>query len=155
AYIRIKMNSFTSYKMIDKLYKASNEGVKVDLIIRGINCLIPGVKGMSENIRAISIVDKFLEHTRIFIFANGGDPKVFVSSADWMTRNIENRVEVGVPIYQDHVKQELIEVFDLCWNDDQKARVFSAKQDNAYKKNKKAAIRSQFALYDYFKSKLD
>ena len=155
AYIHIKMNSFTSYKMIDKLYKASNEGVKVDLIIRGINCLIPGVKGMSENIRAISIVDKFLEHTRMFIFANGGDPKVFISSADWMTRNIENRVEVGVPIYQDHVKQELIEVFDLCWNDNQKARVFSAKQDNAYKKNKKAAIRSQFALYDYFKSKLD
>ena len=155
AYIRIKMNSFTSYKMIDKLYKASNEGVKVDLIIRGINCLIPGVKGMSENIRAISIVDKFLEHTRMFIFANGGDPKVFISSADWMTRNIENRVEVGVPIYQDHVKQELIEVFDLCWNDNQKARIFSAKQDNAYKKNKKTAIRSQFALYDYFKSKLD
>ena len=155
AYIRIKMNSFTSYKMIDKLYKASNEGVKVDLIIRGINCLIPGVKGMSENIRAISVVDKFLEHTRMFIFANGGDPKVFISSADWMTRNIENRVEVGVPIYQDNLKQELIEVYDLCWNDNQKARVFSAKQDNAYKKNKKEAIRSQFALYDYFKSKLD
>jgi polyphosphate kinase len=155
AYIRIKMNSFTSYKMIDKLYKASNEGVKVDLIIRGINCLVPGVKGMSENIRAISIVDKFLEHTRMFIFANGGDPKVFISSADWMTRNIENRVEVGVPIYQDKLKQELIEVYDLCWNDNQKARVFSAKQDNAYKKNKKEAIRSQFALYDYFKSKLD
>lgn len=155
AYIRIKMNSFTSYKMIDKLYKASNEGVKVDLIIRGINCLIPGVKGMSENIRAISVVDKFLEHTRMFIFGNGGDPKVFISSADWMTRNIENRVEVGVPIYQDNLKQELIEVYDLCWNDNQKARVFSAKQDNAYKKNKKEAIRSQFALYDYFKSKLD
>jgi len=72
-----------------------------------------------------------------------------------MTRNIENRVEVGVPIYQDNLKQELIEVYDLCWNDNQKARVFSAKQDNAYKKNKKEAIRSQFALYDYFKSKLD
>jgi len=155
AYIRIKMNSFTSYKMIDKLYKASQEGVKIDLIIRGINCLIPGVKGMSENIRAISIVDKFLEHTRMFIFANGGDPKVYISSADWMTRNIENRVEVGVPIYQENLKNELIEVFDIYWNDNQKARVFSAKQDNAYRKNKKEPLRVQFALYDYYKSKLE
>ena len=155
AYIRIKMNSFTSYKMIDKLYKASQEGVKIDLIIRGINCLIPGVKGMSENIRAISIVDKFLEHTRMFIFANGGDPKVYISSADWMTRNIENRVEVGVPIYQENLKNELIEVFDIYWNDNQKARVFSAKQDNAYRKNKKEPFRAQFALYDYYKSKLE
>ena len=155
AYIRIKMNSFTSYKMIDKLYKASQEGVKIDLIIRGINCLIPGVKGMSENIRAISIVDKFLEHTRMFIFANGGDPKVYISSADWMTRNIENRVEVGVPIYQENLKSELIEVFDIYWNDNQKARVFSAKQDNAYRKNKKAPLRAQFALYDYYKNKLE
>ena len=155
AYIRIKMNSFTSYKMIDKLYKASQEGVKIDLIIRGINCLIPGVKGMSENIRAISIVDKFLEHTRMFIFANGGDPKVYISSADWMTRNIENRVEVGVPIYQENLKTELMEVFDIYWNDNQKARVFSAKQDNAYRKNKKEPLRAQFALYDYYKSKLE
>ena len=155
AYIRIKMNSFTSYKMIDKLYKASQEGVKIDLIIRGINCLIPGVKGMSENIRAISIVDKFLEHTRMFIFANGGDLKVYISSADWMTRNIENRVEVGVPIYQENLKTELMEVFDIYWNDNQKARVFSAKQDNAYRKNKKEPLRAQFALYDYYKSKLE
>ena len=155
AYIRIKMNSFTSYKMIDKLYKASQEGVKIDLIIRGINCLIPGVKGMSENIRAISIVDKFLEHTRMFIFANGGDPKVYISSADWMTRNIENRVEVGVPIYQENLKTELMEVFDIYWSDNQKARVFSAKQDNAYRKNKKEPLRAQFALYDYYQSKLE
>jgi Polyphosphate kinase len=148
------MNSFTSYKMIDKLYKASQEGVKIDLIIRGINCLIPGVSGMSENIRAISIVDKFLEHTRMFIFANDGDPKVYISSADWMTRNIENRVEVGVPIYQTNLKNELIEVFALYWSDNQKARVFSSKQDNAYRRNKKAPIRAQFALYEYYQNKL-
>ena len=154
AYIRIKMNSFTSYKMIDKLYKASQEGVKIDLIIRGINCLIPGVSGMSENIRAISIVDKFLEHTRMFIFANDGDPKVYISSADWMTRNIKNRVEVGVPIYQTNLKNELIEVFALYWSDNQKARVFSSKQDNAYRRNKKAPIRAQFALYEYYQNKL-
>jgi Polyphosphate kinase len=118
------MNSFTSYKMIDKLYKASQEGVKIDLIIRGINCLIPGVSGMSENIRAISIVDKFLEHTRMFIFANDGDPKVYISSADWMTRNIENRVEVGVPIYQTNLKNELIEVFALYWSEIRKRGFF-------------------------------
>ncbi|MFM1807969.1 MAG: hypothetical protein RLZZ242_694 [Bacteroidota bacterium] len=155
AYIRIKMNSFTSYKMIDKLYKASQEGVRIDLIIRGINCLIPGVKGMSASIRAISIVDKFLEHTRMFIFANGGDPKVYISSADWMTRNIENRVEVGVPIYQENLKEELIENFDLYWSDNQKARVFSSKQDNAYRRNKQTPVRAQFALYDYYKAKLE
>lgn len=154
AYIRIKMNSFTSYKMIDKLYNASQEGVKIDLIIRGINCLIPGVRGMSENIRAISIVDKFLEHTRIFIFANDGNAKVYISSADWMTRNIENRVEVGVPIYQENLKNELMEVFDLYWSDNQKARVFSSKQDNAYRRNKNAPIRAQFALYEYYQNKL-
>lgn len=154
AYIRIKMNSFTSYKMIDKLYNASQEGVKIDLIIRGINCLIPGVRGMSENIQAISIVDKFLEHTRIFIFANDGNAKVYISSADWMTRNIENRVEVGVPIYQENLKNELMEVFDLYWSDNQKARVFSSKQDNAYRRNKNAPIRAQFALYEYYQNKL-
>lgn len=154
AYIRIKMNSFTSYKMINKLYNASQEGVKIDLIIRGINCLIPGVRGMSENIQAISIVDKFLEHTRIFIFANDGNAKVYISSADWMTRNIENRVEVGVPIYQENLKNELMEVFDLYWSDNQKARVFSSKQDNAYRRNKNAPIRAQFALYEYYQNKL-
>jgi polyphosphate kinase len=90
----------------------------------------------------------------MFIFANNGDPKVFISSADWMTRNIENRVEVGVPIYQANLKNELMEVFDLYWSDNQKARVFSSKQDNAYRRNKKTPIRAQFALYEYYQNKL-
>ncbi|MCR1024961.1 polyphosphate kinase 1 [Cellulophaga baltica] len=155
AYIKIKMNSFTSYKMVDKLYEASNAGVKIQLIVRGICCLIPGVKGMSENIEAISVVDKFLEHPRSFIFGNNGDPKIFITSADWMTRNLDYRVEVGCPIYDKDIKQELIDTFEISWSDNLKARVFSQKQDNAYKKIKGPEVRSQFALYDYYKAKLE
>ena len=154
AYIKIKMNSFTSYKMVDKLYQASRAGVKVKLIIRGICCLVPGVPGMSENIEAISVVDKFLEHPRVFIFANGGEPKAYISSADWMTRNIDYRVEVGCPIYDKDVLQELIDTFEISWKDNVKARVFASVQDNAYKDDDKPRLRSQFAVYDYYKTKL-
>lgn len=155
AYIKIKMNSFTSYRMIDKLYEASRAGVKIQLIIRGICCIIPGVKGMSENIEAISVVDKFLEHPRVFIFGNDGKPSIYISSADWMTRNLDYRVEVGCPIYDEDIRQEILDTFDISWNDNVKGRVFSAKQDNAYKKNSKAKVRSQFALYEYYEKKLE
>lgn len=154
AYIKIKMNSFTSYKMVDKLYEASNAGVKIQLIIRGVCCLIPGIPGMSDNIEAISIVDKFLEHPRLFIFGNNGDPKVYISSADWMTRNLDFRVEVGCPIYDKSIKQELLDTFAISWKDNVKARIFSKAQDNAYRKNSDTEVRSQFALYDYYASKL-
>ncbi|WP_339657272.1 polyphosphate kinase 1 [uncultured Maribacter sp.] len=150
AYIKIKMNSFTSYKMVDKLYEASRAGVKIQLIIRGICCLVPGIKGMSENIEAISIVDKFLEHTRLFAFANGGNPKIYISSADWMTRNLDYRVEVGCPIYDEDIKKELMDTFEICWKDNMKARVFNEKQDNAYRKTTIPKIRSQFATYEYY-----
>lgn len=155
AYIKIKMNSFTSYQMVDKLYSASRAGVKIKLIIRGICCLVPGVKGMSENIEAISVVDKFLEHPRLFIFANDGDPKVCISSADWMTRNLDNRVEVGCPIYDEDIKQELIDTFEISWNDNVKARIFNGKQNNIYRRNDKPKLRSQFAMYEYYKDKLE
>ncbi len=154
AYIKIKMNSFTSYKMVDKLYEASDAGVEIQLIIRGICCLIPGVKGMSENIEAISVVDKFLEHPRVFIFGNDDNPKVYISSADWMTRNLDNRVEVGCQIYDEDIKQEMIDTFEISWRDNVKARVFSEKQDNAYKNNNQQKVRSQFAMYDYYLDKL-
>ena len=154
AWIKIKMNSFTSYDMVDKLYEASKAGVKIQLIIRGICCLIPGVKGMSENIEAISVVDKFLEHPRLFIFANDGDPKYYISSADWMTRNLDNRVEVGCPLYDEDIKRELLENFEICWKDNVKARVFNEKQDNTYRRNNLPKVRSQFALYDYYLEKL-
>lgn len=155
AFIKLKLNSISSYKMIDKLYDASRAGVKIQMIVRGICCLVPGIKGMSENIEVISIIDKFLEHTRLYVFCNDNKTKVYISSADWMTRNIENRVEVSCPIYQEDIKQELLDVFDICWNDNQKARLIDETQSNEYKRNDKPKLRAQFALYDYYKEKLN
>ncbi len=154
AYIKIKMNNFTSYDMVDLLYEASSAGVKMQLIIRGICCLVPGIPGISENIEAISVVDKFLEHPRLFIFANDGDPLVFISSADWMTRNLDYRVEVGCPIYQKDIKQELIDAFEISWRDNVKARVYDAVQSNGYRQSSLPPLRSQFEMYDYYVRKL-
>jgi len=155
GFIRLKLNSISSYTMIDKLYEASRAGVKIQMIVRGICCLIPGVKGMSENIEVISIVDKFLEHSRIYIFANDGNQKVYISSADWMSRNIENRVEVSCPIYDEAIKQEVIDGFNLSWNDNVKARRINTENENEYKVNDKEKVRSQFAIYDYYLKKLE
>ncbi len=156
AYIKLKMNSISNYRMVDKLYEASRAGVKIQMIVRGICCLIPGVPDMSENIEAISIVDKFLEHTRLFVFCNDNDPKVFIASADWMTRNIENRVEVTCPIYDKDIKKELIDTFEICWSDNVKARSLSPNKPNAYRNNgSESKIRSQFATYSYYLNKLD
>ncbi|WP_109437520.1 MULTISPECIES: polyphosphate kinase 1 [Aquimarina] len=154
ASIRLKLNSLSDYDMIDKLYEASRAGVKIDLIIRGICCLIPGIPGMSENIRAISVIDKFLEHPRLYIFNNGGDPKVYISSADWMTRNLDRRVEISCPIYDEDIKLELIDTFDICWSDNVKGRMLSKEQDNAYIRNDKDKVRSQIATYNYYLKKL-
>ena len=153
AYIKLKMNNITSYKMIDKLYEASRAGVKIQMIVRGICCLVPGIEGMSENIEVISIVDKFLEHPRLFIFGNNGNPKVYISSADWMTRNISFRVEVGSPIYDETIKQELIDTFEISWADNVKARVIDQAQDNHYRPHTLPAQRSQVALYEYYQQK--
>lgn len=155
AYIHLKMNSISSYKMIDKLYEASRAGVKIKMIVRGICCLIPGVKGMSENIEVISIIDKFLEHTRLYTFCNDNNPKVYISSADWMTRNIENRVEVTCPIYDKDIKNELIKTFDICWQDNVKARHLNSEQSNTYKHNNNKKVRAQFETYDFYKNKLN
>ncbi len=154
AYIKLKLNSISSYMMIDKLYEASRAGVKIQMIVRGICCLVPGIKDMSENIEVISIIDKFLEHTRLLIFCNNDDPKVFISSADWMTRNIENRVEVTCPIYDQDIKNELMDNFEICWNDNVKARILNSTQDNPYVKNNHPKMRAQFATYDYYLKKL-
>lgn len=155
ACIKIKMNSFTSYKMIDKLYEASKAGVKIQLIIRGVCCLVPGVLGMSENIEVISVIDKFLEHTRLFIFGNDNDPKIFISSADWMTRNLDYRVEVGCPIYDPDIKAELMDTFNMAWEDNTKSRWLLDQQESPYRINSAPPVRSQFAMYDYYKSQLD
>ncbi|MEY8848930.1 polyphosphate kinase 1 [Psychroserpens sp. XS_ASV72] len=155
AYIKLKLNSISSYAMVDKLYEASRAGVKIQMIVRGICCLVPGVPGMSDNIEVISIVDKFLEHTRLYVFCNSDDPKVYISSADWMTRNIEHRVEVSCPIYQEDIKEDLLNIFDICWSDNVKARIIDETQSNQYRTNDNPKVRSQFALYDYFKNKLN
>jgi polyphosphate kinase len=155
GYIKLKMNSISNYPMIDKLYEASQAGVKIQMIVRGICCLVPGVKGISENIEVISIVDKFLEHTRLYVFCNNNNPLVYISSADFMTRNIENRVEVSCPIYDKDIKEELIDTFHICWNDNVKARILNKAQNNTYKRNDKPQYRSQFEAYNYLKNKLD
>ncbi|WP_347372620.1 polyphosphate kinase 1 [Aequorivita sp. Q41] len=153
--IKLKLNSLSDFKMIDKLYEASRAGVKIKMIVRGICCLIPGVKGMSENIEAISIVGKFLEHPRLYIFENAGNPKIYISSADFMGRNLDNRVEIACPIYDEDIKKEILENFEIGWSDNVKARVFSIKNDNAYLKNNKPPVRSQFKMYDYYLNKLE
>ena len=155
AYIKLKMNSISSYKMIDKLYEASRAGVKIQMIVRGLCCLVPGVKGMSENIEIISIIDKFLEHTRLYIFSNQNNPKIYISSADWMTRNIDTRVEVSCPIYDEDIKCELQHLFDICWNDNVKARIINEKQDNAYRTNSNPKVRAQFDTYNYYLNNLE
>ena len=155
AYIKLKMNSISSYKMIDKLYEASRAGVKIQMIVRGLCCLVPGIKGMSDNIEIISIIDKFLEHTRLYIFSNNDKPKFFISSADWMTRNIDNRVEVSCPIYDGEIQQELQDLFNICWNDNIKARIINKTQSNNYRINKKEKVRAQFDTYKYYLKQLE
>jgi len=154
AYINLKMNSLSDFQMIDKLYDASNAGVKMKLQIRGICSLIPGVKGMSENIEAISIVDNFLEHSRVFIFCNDDNPEVFISSADFMTRNLDGRVEVTCPIYQDDIKKQLIDTFEVGWKGNVKARYHSEKLDNKYRirKENESVFRAQHETYNYYKN---
>lgn len=154
AYMKIKLNSISSYVMVDKLYEASRAGVKIQMIIRGLCCLVPGIEGMSENIEVISIVGKFLEHTRLLIFCNNNDPKFYISSADWMTRNIDNRVEVTCPIYDEDIKKELLDIFEICWSDNVKARIINKTQDNTYRRNDLPKVRAQFATYDYYLKKL-
>ena len=149
--IRLKLNAITNFSIIDKLYQASSEGVKIQMIVRGICCLIPGIKGMSENIEVISIVDKFLEHPRVYQFDNGGSPKIYISSADFMTRNIENRVEVAVPIYDVRLQRQIKDVFDIIWNDNVKARRLNGPNQNVFVKNNLKANRSQFEIYEYYK----
>ncbi len=151
--IRLKLNAITNFQLIDKLYEASQAGVPIQMIVRGICCLIPGVEGMSENIEVHSIIDKYLEHPRVYIFENGGDSKVYISSADFMTRNIENRVEVAAPIYDKKLQQEIKDVFSITWKDNVKARQVNGKYHNQFILTTGNPIRSQWAIYEYYKSK--
>ncbi|MBP7469796.1 MAG: polyphosphate kinase 1 [Flavobacterium sp.] len=156
AFMKLKMNSLSDFEMIDKLYSASNAGVKIQLEVRGICSLVPGIPGMSENIEAISIVDNYLEHSRLYIFGNDGDPEVYISSADFMTRNLDGRVEVTCPIYDSEIKQELMDNFDLGWKGNVKARYHSENMDNKYRvrKDNEPIFRAQLETYKYYQNKI-
>ena len=155
ASIVAKMNSLEDEEMIELLYKASNAGVKIRLLIRGFTSLIPGIKGMSENIYITSIIDRFLEHGRIYLFENGGDEKIFFGSADWMSRNLDRRIEVITPIYDQDIAQEFKDILQIQLKDNVKARIQDQSESNTYvsKKSGEKAIRSQYAIYDYLKAK--
>lgn len=155
AFIILKLNNLVDASMIRKLYEASQSGVKVTLIIRGICSLIPGVKGLSENIECISIVGRFLEHSRIMVFGNAGKPAYYISSADWMTRNIDHRIEVTTPIYDEKVKQEIQEFLDTQLSKDGKAHIVDKALKNQYITNDKGfkGKDTQIAFYELLKKK--
>ena len=157
SWLFFKMNSLVDKKMIKKLYEASQAGVKIRLMIRGICSLMPGVPGLSENIEAISIVDKYLEHGRVFVFCNGGDPLYYIGSADLMTRNLDHRVEVMIPIYDKPLRQQLRDVLEIQWKDNVKSRYLDASLQNIYRKKKENEWdwRSQKVQYAYFKRFLE
>ncbi|WP_412561673.1 polyphosphate kinase 1 [Winogradskyella sp. MIT101101] len=154
AYIILKMNSLQDKSMIEYLYKASNAGVQIKLIVRGICSLVPGIKNQSENIEIISILDRFLEHGRVYIFGNGGDEKIYIGSADWMTRNLTHRIEVLTPIYDKDVHKTLRDLIEIQLSDNTKARIIDAEQKNEYVDNSKKKVRAQYATYEYFENKL-
>lgn len=157
AAIFMKLNSLVDETIVKKLYAASKAGVKCRLIVRGICVLVPGKPGLSENIEVISIVDRFLEHSRVFIFHNDGDEKYFISSADMMTRNLDHRIEVGCPILDKDIQQELKDMLELQWKDNVKARIIEGKQQNHYRmpKDGEPLVRSQEAIYQYFKKSVN
>ncbi|MDT8410862.1 MAG: polyphosphate kinase 1 [Vicingaceae bacterium] len=148
----LKMNSLEDKQMIKKLYEASNAGVKIIIIVRGICCLIPGVDGMSKNIKVISIIDRYLEHGRIYLFHNNGDEKLYLASADWMKRNLSHRVEVAFPVYNTTLKNEIKKLISLQLKDNVKARNLNRTQSNPYKKSTSTtSVRAQYDFYDYLK----
>jgi polyphosphate kinase len=155
ASIDIKLNSLVDNYLIKKLYEAATAGVKIRIIVRGICCLNPSLKKLNGNIEVISIVGRYLEHARFFIFSNNNNPKYYLSSADWMTRNLDKRIEVSVPILSPAIQEELKFIFDLQWSDNVKARILDYEQLNRFKGKEENGeqIDSQRLLYDYYKSK--
>lgn len=150
--IILKINNLVDKDLINRLYAAGQAGVPIQMIIRGMCALRPGVPGLSDNIKVISIIDRFLEHPRVMVFHNKGNPQLYISSADWMSRNIDGRIEVGTPIYDERLKQRIMDILELQLSDTCKARVIDADQKNAYvKRGNRRKIRSQVAIYDYLK----
>ncbi|MEZ5195920.1 MAG: polyphosphate kinase 1 [Bacteroidales bacterium] len=155
AWAIIKINSIVDKKMVKKLYEASQAGVKLKMIVRGICVLIPGIEGVSDNIEVISIIDRFLEHSRIFVFCNNNDNHYYIGSADWMPRNLDHRVEVITPVLDSEIRQELWDILQIQLRDNCKARIINNNRINEYRiSDEKARIRSQFEIYNYFKNKV-
>ncbi|HHF0538149.1 TPA: polyphosphate kinase 1 [Vibrio alginolyticus] len=153
AALTIKVNNLVDKGIVNKLYGASTSGVKINMIIRGMCSLVPGIEGISDNIRIISIVDRFLEHPRVVITHNDGDPQVYISSADWMTRNIDHRIEVAVPVRDPRLKQRIIDITNIHFTDTVKARLIDKEMSNAYvPRGNRKKVRSQIAIYDYLKN---
>ena len=151
ALLHFKMNSLVDEEMIEKLYEASQAGVPVKLNVRGICSLVSGIPGLSENIEAISIVDKFLEHARVYVFGAGEEAKIYISSADLMTRNLDNRVEVTVPIYDEEAKNEILDNLEISWQDNVKSRWHDGDYDNKYRRTGvQERNRSQVVLQRYY-----
>ncbi|ENK2023362.1 polyphosphate kinase 1 [Vibrio alginolyticus] len=153
AALTIKVNNLVDKGIVNKLYGASTSDVKINMIIRGMCSLVPGIEGISDNIRIISIVDRFLEHPRVVITHNDGDPQVYISSADWMTRNIDHRIEVAVPVRDPRLKQRIIDITNIHFTDTVKARLIDKEMSNAYvPRGNRKKVRSQIAIYDYLKN---
>ena len=151
AWVKIKINHITDTDMVTKLYQASQAGVKIDIVIRGNCSLVPGLKGVSENIRCVGIIDRYLEHSRILIFANGGKPRFFIGSADWMPRNLLNRIEVLTPVYDEEMQTDLMRTISYGMRDSTNGRLIDGKGTDDFVNGE--PFRSQEELYKELKSK--
>ena len=149
AWVKIKINHITDTDMVTKLYQASKAGVKIDIVIRGNCSLVPGIKGLSENIRCVGIIDRYLEHSRILIFANGGKPRFFIGSADWMPRNLLNRIEVLTPVYDEELQADLMRTISYGMRDTTNGRIVDGKGTNNFVEGE--PFRSQQELYKEYK----
>lgn len=155
AYIKVKINHITEPEMVRKLYEASENGVRVDLLVRGNCSLVTGIPGKSDNIRICGIIDRYLEHSRIFIFANGGEKKCFIGSADWMPRNLDNRIEVVTPVYDAKIKEDLEKVIDYGLHDTMQGRIVDGTGENRpWTTEDGEAFRSQEQLYLHYREQL-
>jgi len=153
AFITIKMNNLEEEVLISKLYEASNAGVKIQLIVRSICRLIPGVAGQSENITVTRIVDRYLEHGRIFVFGNNGNPLVYMGSSDWMNRNVYHRIEVCFPVYDDGIRQEVLQLIDLQLKDNTQAVHIDTQLNNIPVIQGEPVVRSQQRIYELLQQK--
>lgn len=155
AAIALKMNSLVDEVLINKLYDAAKAGVKIEMVIRGICCVSTDLKSLKHNIEAISIIDEYLEHARVFVFHNTGKNEVFISSADWMVRNLDHRIEAACPIYDKQIQQELIDILNIQLAENVKGRILDSEQSNTYVQREEGEkeVRSQIAIYNYLRQK--